>query len=64
MNPADIHLVFFLTRAVSLARWDEIGILEREIALYRLLSSRLGGLSIVTGGGAGELACQDRMGSV
>jgi len=64
MNLADIHLVFFLTRAVSLAKWDEIGILEREIALYRLLSSRLGGLSIVTCGGSEELAYQEDLGNI
>jgi len=64
MNPADIHLVFFLTRAVSLARWNEIGILDREIALYKKLHGYLGSLSIVTSGGVEELAYQDRLGDI
>ena len=61
MNLANIHLVFFLSRAVPLSRWDEMGILEREIALYKVLRSRLASLSIVTSGGAEELAYQDRL---
>jgi glycosyltransferase involved in cell wall biosynthesis len=41
-----------------------MGILEREIALYRALCPHLGDLSIVTNGGAEELAYQDRLGNI
>ena len=64
MNLADIHLIFFLSRAVPLSLWDEIGILERETALYKNLCTYLGDLSIVTGGGAEELAYQDHLSSI
>jgi glycosyltransferase involved in cell wall biosynthesis len=64
MNLADIHLVFFLSRAVPLSRWDEIGIFEREIALYEALRPSLAGLSLVTSGGVEDLAYQDRLGGI
>jgi len=41
-----------------------MGILEREITLYKVLRSRLGSLSIVTSGGPEELAYQDRLGRI
>jgi len=64
MNPTDIHLIFFLSRATPLTIWDKIGILDREIALYKKLHAYLGDLSIVTGGGAEELAYQDHLSGI
>jgi glycosyltransferase involved in cell wall biosynthesis len=61
MNPDDVHLTLFLTRAVPLRFWDDLGILDREIALYVRLRPQLAGLSIVTGGGADELRFQERL---
>lgn len=58
---SDLHLALFLTRAVPLWRWDELGILEREVALYLRLRPRLAGLSIVTDGGVEELRYQERL---
>ncbi len=51
-----MHLVLFLSRATPLARWQRMGIFEREVAIYRRLVARLQRVSIVTSGGAEELA--------
>ena len=59
-----IHLVLFLTRAMPLSRWDEMGILGRETALYKQLHTRLGQISIVTSGGEEELAYQSQLGGI
>lgn len=50
-----IHLVLFLSRATPLARWVQMGIFEREIAIYRRLAQRFNQLSIVTSGGKQEV---------
>lgn len=60
----NIHLVLFLSRATPLSRWEKIGILHREIALYTKLRPFVGGISIVTSGGAEELAYQDLLGDI
>lgn len=47
---ANMRLVLFFTRGVSLRVWDEIGILDRELALYRRLQSAVRRISLVTYG--------------
>ena len=64
MHPSDIHLVLFLSRATPLQRWDKMGILEREIAIYKELSQRLGKISIVSSGDSRELAYQEMLGNI
>ena len=64
VKPNDIHLMFFLSRATPLSCWDRIGILEREIAIYKRLSSHLGGVNILTSGGSEELAYQEDLGEI
>jgi len=59
-----IHLVLFLTRAVPLRRWDELGTLDREVALYRRLLPHLGSISVLTCGGPAEQAYADRLGGI
>ncbi|MEM7532466.1 MAG: glycosyltransferase family 4 protein [Chloroflexota bacterium] len=51
---SDIHLTLFLSRATPLARWSQIGTIDRELASYAHLSEVLGKLSIVTVGGDEE----------
>lgn len=58
---SDMHLVLFLSRATPLARWERMGIFEREVAIYRRLAGRLGRVSIVTSGGAEEQAYAQRL---
>ena len=64
MSLANTHLVLFLSRATPLCRWEKMGILEREIALYKCLRPHLAGISIVTSGGPEELAYQERLGDI
>jgi glycosyltransferase involved in cell wall biosynthesis len=59
-----MHLVLWLSRAVPLSRWDEMGILERELALYQSFSLRLDRLSIVTCGGMEELTYGKYLGNI
>jgi glycosyltransferase involved in cell wall biosynthesis len=52
---ANLHIVFFMTRGMSLREWERNGSLEREIALYRELGRLIGGkISIVSYGGIEE----------
>lgn len=46
----DLHLVLFFTQGISLETWDRVGILEREIALYRALRPHLRRITFVTYG--------------
>lgn len=59
-----MHLILWLSRAVPLSLWHEMGILERELALYRRLGSHLDRFSIVTCGGTEELAHAQHLGNV
>lgn len=59
-----IRLVLFLTRSTPLATWHQVGIIEREAALYRRLRPHIGSLQIVTSGGPEELQYQDYLGDV
>jgi glycosyltransferase involved in cell wall biosynthesis len=47
---ANVRLVLFFTRGLSLRVWDEIGTLDREAALYRRLGSALRRITFVTYG--------------
>jgi glycosyltransferase involved in cell wall biosynthesis len=47
---ANVRLVLFFTRGLSLRVWDEIGILDREAALYRRLQPALRRITFVTYG--------------
>jgi glycosyltransferase involved in cell wall biosynthesis len=58
MSKLDIHLVLFLSRATALKRWEKMGILERELAIYRGLSGWVSQLSIISSGGKEELLYQ------
>jgi len=61
MRRDGLRLVLFFTRGVSLRLWDEIGMFEREVALYRWLRPQLGGIAFVTYGGAGDLDYAPRL---
>ena len=60
----DIHLALFLSRATPLHRWEKMGILKRETALYKRLRPHLKGISIITSGGPEELAYQEHLGDI
>ena len=55
------HLVLFFTRGVSLRTWSMMGMLDREIAIYKRLLQRDFQVSFVTYGGPSDLAYTDEM---
>ena len=58
------HLFLFFTEGVSLETWEKGGMLEREVALYRALRSRMAGVTFVTYGGPEDLAFSAQLGEV
>jgi glycosyltransferase involved in cell wall biosynthesis len=54
-------LVLFFTRRLSLKRWDELGMFQREVALYRRLEACGIQVSFVTYGGVADLDYAVRM---
>jgi glycosyltransferase involved in cell wall biosynthesis len=56
-----IRLALFFTRGLSLRIWDQIGILQREIALYKQLQRKGVEVSFVTYGDITELSYADRV---
>lgn len=57
------NLAFFLTCGLSLKKWSETGLLEREIALYNLLASQFQKIYFFTYGASQELAFQKYLAS-
>ncbi|MFX0126212.1 MAG: glycosyltransferase family 4 protein [Candidatus Hodarchaeota archaeon] len=51
MELTDASLTLFFTRGMTLKTWEEIGLIDRELAIYRKLSNSLKTLNIVTYGG-------------
>lgn len=61
---SDLHLLLFLTRGMTLSAWDQAGMFDREIALYKEVKKHVGQVSIVSYGGSDELRYLDRMDGV
>ena len=57
----DLHFVLFFTRGLSLKSWDEAGLFDREISIYRELGRRLGRISLVTYGNHEESIFRKRL---
>lgn len=58
------HLVLFFTRGVSLRTWSMVGMLEREIAVYRRLLDRGFDVSFVTYGDGADLDYAEALGGI
>ena len=58
--PSRVHLGVFFTRGMSLAAWDQTGMLEREMTLYRRLAERGVHVTLITYGGPDELRYASR----
>ena len=58
---SDLHLVLFFTRSLSLDIWERVGMLAREVALYRALQPHLGRITFVTYGDAKDLAFAEQL---
>ena len=56
-----ITLALFFTRGVSLKRWDEVGNLSREIALYNELAQHLKRIYFFTYGNQDDLKYRDQL---
>lgn len=57
----DLSMVLFFTRGISLRSWDEAGMFEREVALYRRLQSRGVKVTFITYGDGTDLHFQNRI---
>ena len=62
--PFDICLVLFFTDGVSLGTWDKVGILERELAIYRQLEIHGVQVMFVTYGDSSDLRYAERIPSI
>lgn len=56
-----MNFVLFFTRGNSLKTWDEVGMFDREVALYKRLQEKGYTISFVTYGGPSELHYKDRI---
>ena len=54
-------LILFFTAGVGLDTWESVGNLERELALYREISSQLGGIKFVSYGDKKEASLSDKL---
>lgn len=57
----ELDLVLFFTRGVSLLTWDQVGMFEREVALYRRLRAHGIRVTFATYGNASDLTYADRL---
>lgn len=58
------RLVLFFTRGVSVRTWNMVGMLEREVALYRCLQNMGWEVSFVTYGHRSDLDLADKLGGI
>ncbi len=56
-----MNLALFFTRGMSLRAWDDIGMFEREVALYRRLRQKGADISFVTYGDSRDLQYGERL---
>jgi len=59
-----IRLVLFFTKGTSLSTWDRVGMLEREVAIYRRLQEHGMHVSFVTYGDASDLRYVERISGI
>lgn len=56
-----VRLVLFFTQGMSLQAWEQGGLFEREVALYRRLRPHLGGIVFISYGDASDLEFASRL---
>jgi len=59
-----VGLTLFFTRGVSLRAWEDVGLLDREVALYRRLEPQLRAVTFTTYGDRRDRAYADRLGGI
>lgn len=57
----DVQLALFFTRGLSLATWEQVGMFEREVAIYRRLQQNGLRVTFVTYGDASDLRYAGRI---
>ncbi|MBI4544335.1 MAG: glycosyltransferase family 4 protein [Gemmatimonadetes bacterium] len=58
------RLALFFTRGVSLGAWAEVGMLERELSIYRRLAEHGVRVRFITYGGEADRSFSDRLGPI
>lgn len=58
------HLILFFTRGISLRTWAMMGMLQRELAVYKLLIERGIAVSFITYGDARDLEYASELGGI
>lgn len=58
---SDMQLALFFTRGYSLRQWDDMGLFEREVALYRALRPHLAGVTFATYGDVRDRGYAERL---
>jgi glycosyltransferase involved in cell wall biosynthesis len=61
---AGAHLVVFLEYASTLAIYDKVGLLDRELALYRRLAGKLGRITLATWSRGEDERYRERLGDI
>ncbi|MHA2284074.1 MAG: glycosyltransferase family 4 protein [Promethearchaeota archaeon] len=64
MEIGDATLSLFFTKGVSLKTWADIGIVDRELALYKKLSIYLKKINLITYGGRKDRIYSDLLGDI
>ena len=64
MELAKTSLTLFFTKHVSLKTWVDIGIIDRELAIYRKLAMHLKKVNMVTYGGNKDKTYSDKLGNI
>ncbi len=64
MRITDTTLTLFFTRNMSLKEWSDIGIIERELLIYKKLSMHLKKVNIVTYGGRKDKFYSRKLGAI
>lgn len=61
---ADTHLLVLLEGGATLRQYDEIGLLERELAIFRRVRPHLRALTLITWSKGGDAAYRDQLGDI
>ncbi|MCK5513793.1 MAG: hypothetical protein KAJ00_04790, partial [Deltaproteobacteria bacterium] len=57
-------LVLFFTRGMSLKTWGDIGLIDREVSLYRSLRPYMQNIKFITYGDASDLSYTNRVNDI
>jgi hypothetical protein len=61
MKIADITLTLFFTKHIGLKQWSDIGIIDRERAVYKKLSTHLKKVNMITYGDQQDNIYSDKL---